>query len=93
MHIAAMRPQVLATEDLDPAEVEKEREILTEAARGEGKPEKIIEKMVEGRMKNFYSQQVLLEQPFVKDDSKTVGQVVKEAGMELVKFRHWKLGK
>ena len=55
MHIAAMRPTVLAKEDLDPAEVDKEREILADAARNEGKPEKIIAKMVEGRLKDFYA--------------------------------------
>ena len=60
MHVAAKKPEVVAKEDLDPAAVDKEREILTEAARKEGKPENIIGKMVEGRMKNFYAEQVLL---------------------------------
>lgn len=93
MHIAALRPPVVTREELDPALVAKEREILAEAARREGKPEKIIEKMVEGRLRNFYAEQVLLDQPFVKDDSKTVGQVAKEAGMKIVRFIHWEIGK
>jgi elongation factor Ts len=81
MHIAAMRPQVVNQEDLDPAEVDKEREILAAAARKEGKPEKIIEKMVEGRLRNFYAQQCLAEQPFVKaeDGKTTVGKVARQA--------------
>jgi elongation factor Ts len=93
MHIAAMRPAVLNKEELDPAVVAKEREILAEAARHEGKPENIIAKMVEGRLRNFYAECCLAEQPFVKDDKKTVGQAAKEAGMKLVKFVRWELPK
>jgi elongation factor Ts len=94
MHIAAMRPAVVDKEDLDAALVDKEREILTEAARGEGKPENIIEKMVEGRLRNFYAERCLMEQPFVKDErGKTVGKVAKAAGMKIVGFVHWELDK
>ncbi len=93
MHIAAMRPQVLAKEDLNPAEVDKEREILSQAARSEGKPENIIAKMVEGRLRNFFAERVLLEQPFVKDDKKTVGKFAQENGMKILRFVHWELGK
>ncbi|MHC4176127.1 MAG: translation elongation factor Ts [Planctomycetota bacterium] len=93
MHVAAMRPAVAAKEDLDPAEVDKEREILSEAARKEGKPEKIIEKMVEGRLRNFYAQRCLADQPFVKDDKKTVAKVAQQAGMKIVRFVHWELAK
>ncbi|MCX7424528.1 MAG: translation elongation factor Ts [Planctomycetia bacterium] len=93
MHTAAMRPWVVAVDDLDPAVVAKEREILSEAARGEGKPEKIIAKMVEGRLRNFYAERCLLEQPFVKDDSQTVGKVSEAAGMKILRFVHWELGK
>jgi elongation factor Ts len=92
MHIAAIRPKVVSPAELDPAAVEKEREILREAARKEGKPEKIIEKMVEGRLRDFYAQHCLAEQPFVKDSAKTVGKVAQEAGMKLVRFIHWELG-
>jgi elongation factor Ts len=93
MHVTAMRPAVLFTEELDPAVVGKEREILSEAARKEGKPENIIAKMVEGRLRNFYAECCLAEQPFVKDDKRTVGQVAKEAGMKLVSFVRWELPK
>lgn len=93
MHIAAMRPAALHTDELDPAVVAKEREILSEAARKEGKPENIIAKMVEGRLRNFYAECCLAEQPFVKDDKRTVGQVAKDAGMKLIKFVRWELPK
>ena len=93
MHIAAMRPQVLSKEDLNPAEVDKEREILSEAARKEGKPDNIIGKMVEGRLRNFFAERVLLEQPFVKDDKKTVGKFAADAGMKIVRYIHWELGR
>ncbi|HEX3727953.1 MAG TPA: translation elongation factor Ts [Pirellulales bacterium] len=93
MHIAAMRPQVLSKEDLDPAAVAKEREILSQAARNEGKPENIIDKMVEGRLRNYFAEQVLLEQPFVKDDKKTVGKFAAEHGMKVLRYVHWELGK
>ena len=93
MHVAAMRPAVVFKDDLTRPRVAKEREILAAAARHEGKPEKIIAKMVEGRLKNFYAERCLLEQPFVKDDKQTVGQVAKEAGMKIVRFVHWELPK
>ncbi len=93
MHTAAMRPSAVTKEELDPAVVEKEREILAAAARQEGKPENIIGKMVEGRMRNFYAERVLLEQPFVKDDKKTVGQLAKEAKLTIKRLVHWELGK
>jgi elongation factor Ts len=93
MHVTAMHPAALFKEDLDPAVVAKEREILSEASRKEGKPENIIAKMVEGRLRNFYAECCLAEQPFVKDDKKTVAQVAKEAGMKLVSFVRWELPK
>ena len=92
MHVVALAPQAIRKEDLDPAVVEKEREILSEAARKEGKPENIIAKMIEGRLRNFFSQCVLLEQPFVKDDKQTVGQMAKAAGLEVKAVENWKLG-
>jgi elongation factor Ts len=92
MHVVALAPQAIRKEDLDPAVVEKEREILSEAARKEGKPENIIAKMIEGRLRNFFSQCVLLEQPFVKDDKQTVGQLAKAAGLEVKAVENWKLG-
>jgi elongation factor Ts len=92
MHIAAMKPSVLTREQLDPAIVAKEREILAEASRKEGKPENIIEKMVEGRMRNFYAENVLLDQPFVKDDKTTVGKFAQSAGIKLVRYERLQLG-
>jgi elongation factor Ts len=92
MHVVALAPQAVRKEDLDPAVVDKEREILSEAARKEGKPENIIAKMIEGRLRNFFSQCVLLEQPFVKDDKQTVGQLAKAAGLEVKSVENWKLG-
>ena len=95
MHIAAMRPSVVSRDDLDPDAVEREREILSEQARQEGKPEKIIERMVEGRLRDFYEQHCLLDQPYVKGEGKkdTVGKAAKAGGMKIVRFIHWELGK
>lgn len=92
MHVAAMRPKATTTAELDKTLVDKERAILSEQARKEGKPENIIEKMIEGRMRNFYAEHVLAEQPFVKDDKQTVGKVAAAGGMKLVKFIRWQLG-
>ncbi len=93
MHITAMRPKALVKEDLDAEVVAKEREILMEAARTEGKPENIIEKMVEGRMQNFYAESVLSEQPFVRDETRktSVRQYANQNDMKLVSFEHWEL--
>jgi elongation factor Ts len=96
MHAAAMRPAVLHKEELDPALVAKEREILAEAARKEGKPENIIAKMVEGRLREFYASHCLADQPIaneMKFGKKSVEQVAKEAGMKLLRFVHWELPK
>ena len=92
MHVVAMAPKAIRKEDLDPAVVEKEREILTEAARKEGKPDNIIAKMIEGRLRNFYATCVLLEQPFVKDEKQTVGNLAKGAGIDVVAMDNWRLG-
>jgi elongation factor Ts len=92
MHVAAMAPACLKVEDLDPALVENERSVLREAALGEGKPEAIVDKMVDGRLRNFYAERVLLEQPFVKGDKETVGQFAKTNGIAVVQFVHWTLG-
>lgn len=92
MHVAAMRPASLSTADLDPTVVEKERTFLRDAAIKEGKPANIVDKMVEGRLKVFYAERVLLEQPFVKDDKQSVGQYAKSNGMEIKAFVHYVLG-
>ena len=92
MHVAAMRPASLTVDELDKDVVEKERGILREAAIKEGKPENIVDKMVEGRMRNYYAERVLLEQPFVKEPKMTVGQFAKDNGMAVSQFVHWELG-
>jgi elongation factor Ts len=92
MHVTAMKPKAATTAELDPALVAKERDFLTEQARKEGKPDNIIEKMIEGRMRNFYAEHVLSEQPFVKDDKQTVGKYAESGGMKLKKFTRWQLG-
>lgn len=88
MHIAAMRPTVASVQDVDPAAVQAERERLTEEAKASGKPDNIVEKIVDGRMSVFYREEagVLTEQPFAKDDSKTVGQVLAENGLKAKSF-------
>ncbi len=92
MHVAAMRPAGLTADDLDPADVEKERGILREAALKEGKPENIVDKMVEGRLRNYFAERVLTEQAFVKEPKMTVGNFAKENGMSIKQFVHWEMG-
>lgn len=83
MHIAATSPLALRPEDLDPTLVERERSVLSEQARESGKPENIIGKMVEGRIRKYYQEVVLLEQIFVVDGENTVAQAVKNAEKEV----------
>lgn len=78
MQVAAMSPRWVRREEVPESEIEKEKAIVKNQALNEGKPEKIVDKIVEGRMKKFYEENCLLEQPFVKDDSKTVETLVKE---------------
>jgi len=78
MHVAATRPLAVGIEDLDPAVVTKEREIVLEQVRNSGKPENVWERIVEGRMKKFYEEVCLLEQPWVKDNDRTIGTLRKE---------------
>jgi elongation factor Ts len=93
MHIAALNPIVTKPEELPAEAVKAERDRLSAEARASKKPENIIEKMVDGRMKVFYAEQgVLTMQPFAKDDSKTVSQALSEAGLEAVTYHRWKVG-
>jgi elongation factor Ts len=98
MHVAAMNPGVLTKEEMDPTAVAKEKEILMAQARTEGKPENIIEKMVEGRLRKFYEESVLLEQIFVIDGETPIRKVIENAGkdvgapIELVGFVRLELG-
>jgi elongation factor Ts len=77
MHVAATAPLAVSADQLPAEVVERERRIYTEQVAQEGKPEAIRAKIIEGKLKKFYAEAVLLEQPFVKDDSRTVGDVVK----------------
>jgi elongation factor Ts len=92
MHIAAINPASLSENDLDPAIVEKERTVLTEQARESGKPENIIENMIKGRMKKFFSEVTLLNQSFVIDPDKTVAQAAKDAGVAITGFIRMEVG-
>ena len=83
MHVAAAAPKAATRDDVDPADVEREREVLTAQAKESGRPDNIIEKMVEGRLRKFYEESVLLEQAFVIDPDKTVGKALEEAAADL----------
>jgi elongation factor Ts len=92
MHIAAARPDALDIDAVDPAALERERAVLSEQARASGKPEAIIEKMVEGRVRKYYEEVVLLEQVWVHDGESRVRAVVKKAGAKLSGFERFQLG-
>ncbi|MDF1620638.1 translation elongation factor Ts [Pseudothioclava nitratireducens] len=92
MHIAATSPAALSEADLDPAVVEKEKQIQMDIARESGKPEAVIEKMIEGRMKKYVAEVTLLNQQFVINPDITVGQAAKDAGVEVVAFARVEVG-
>ena len=83
MHIAAAAPKYVTTEEVDTTELDKEREILRAQALNEGKPEAVVDRMVEGRIKKYYKEVCLLEQEFVKDPSKTISQLVSDATIKI----------
>jgi elongation factor Ts len=83
MHIAATSPLSLSTDDLDPAAVDRERAIFTEQALQSGKPANVVEKMVEGRIRKFYEEVVLLKQAFVMNPDLTIEQLLAQTGKEL----------
>jgi elongation factor Ts len=93
MHIAGLKPVVVNPEDLPADAVQAERDRLIEEAKATGKPDNIIEKIVDGRMNSYYIEQgVLTLQPFAKDDSKSVSQVLAENGFKAGNFTCWVLG-
>jgi elongation factor Ts len=92
MHITAKNPVAGRREDVPTDVVEKEKEIAKTQAAATGKPANIAEKIAEGKMKTWFAENVLVEQPFVKDDSKTVGELLKSAGLKLVKFVRYRVG-
>lgn len=92
MHIAANKPDYMTIADVDPVAVEREKKVFIESGATAGKPDMVIEKMVTGRINKYYAESVLEEQPFVMDPSKTVKQVVEEAGGKLAGFAYYVLG-
>ena len=92
MHVAAANPASLSEKDLDPALVEREKQVLSDQARESGKPEQVIEKMIEGRMKKFFGEVTLLQQPFVVNPDQTVGEAAKDAGIEVTGFARLEVG-
>ena len=98
MQIAAMHPAVVRESDVDEATLEAERRVAEHQAREEGKPEHVIDKIVDGKVKAFYKERVLLNQPFVRDDSRTVGELVEELQrttgekVEVARFARFEVG-
>ena len=92
MHIAASTPEALDIDGVDPAALAREKSVLVEQARASGRPDNIIEKMVEGRIRKFYEEVVLLEQVWVHDGESRVKAVLAKAGVKLVGFARFKLG-
>jgi elongation factor Ts len=98
MQIAAMSPECVRREDFDPVTLEKEKAIAREKAIADGKPEKILDRIVEGQVTKLYSERVLLEQPFVKDDKKTIEVILKELvakvgeNIQIRRFVRYELG-
>jgi len=92
MHIAANKPEFMTIADVDPKAVEREKKVFIESGATAGKPENIVEKMVEGRIKKWYGESVLEEQPFVMDPSKTVKEVIAEHGGKLAGYAYYVLG-
>ena len=92
MHIAANKPEFMTVDDVDPVAVEREKKVFIESGATAGKPENIVEKMVEGRIKKYYGESVLEEQPFVMDPSKSVKDVIADANGKLAGFAFFVLG-
>ena len=92
MHITAINPMVIRSEDISEDTINKEREIYLSQAQESGKPEEIVEKMVDGRIKRFLSEVRLLDQPFVKEPDKKISDLLKEASCEILSFRRLEVG-
>ncbi|KPC99954.1 Elongation factor Ts [Geobacillus sp. BCO2] len=92
MHIAALHPKYVSRDDVPQEEIAHEREVLKQQALNEGKPEKIVEKMVEGRLNKFYEDVCLLEQAFVKNPDVTVRQYVESNGAAVKQFIRYEVG-
>lgn len=98
MQIAAVEPQFIKREDVTPDALNREREVARGRALAEGKPEKMLDKIVEGRMNKFYEEVCLLEQPFIKDNTVTIGQLITNAiakmgeNITIARFSRMKVG-
>ncbi len=92
MHVAASRPEALDIDAVDPAALERERTVLTEQARASGKPDAVIAKMVDGRIRKYYEEVVLLEQVWVHDGESRVRAVIEKSGAKLLGFARFALG-
>jgi len=92
MHVAASRPEALDIAGVDPAALAREKAVLVEQAKASGRPDNIIEKMVEGRVRKFYEEVVLLEQVWVHDGESRVNAVLAKAGVTLAGFARFQLG-
>jgi len=92
MHVTAINPMVVSSQDVPEDVLSKEREIYLSQAQDSGKPEEIIVKMVEGRVKKYLSEVSLLDQPFVKDPNQKVSALVKGAGVSIVGFERFEVG-
>ncbi len=92
MHVAASRPEAVDISGVDPAALEREKAVLSEQARASGRPDNIIEKMVEGRIRKYYEEVVLLEQVWVHDGESRVKAVLEKAGAKLLGFARFQLG-
>ncbi|RMG44610.1 MAG: translation elongation factor Ts [Acidobacteria bacterium] len=99
MQIAAAAPQFVSREQVTPEVLDKEREIYREQLKDQGKPEHIVEKIIEGKLGKFYEEVCLLEQPFIKDPDKKVSQVIQEAiaklgeNIQVARFARFELGR
>ena len=91
-HISFANPSYLSRDEVPAADVDKEREIVTEISRQEGKPEAALPKIVEGRVNAFFKQVSLLDQDYAKDNKLSVAQVAKNAGLTLTGFARFKVG-
>lgn len=91
MHAAAMAPKYLKPEEVNTEELEKEKEIYREQLKKEGKPENMLEKILEGKVQKYYTEVCLLKQPFVKDDKKTIEQYLQDNGATVENFGYFSL--
>lgn len=91
-HIAAFAPKFLTRDEIPTETVENERRVAEATAREEGKPEGALPKIIEGRVTGFFKENVLVDQPFAKDNKKSVQKVLDEAGVSLKRFARFRVG-